>query len=146
MGLCLWYLLVDPWEGAARGPAKLCRSFVSGLLCKEGGCHGAVPSLPLWHPQVPAQPPSTLGRAAAGQPRAGDTWSTGVSALSSAAAESRGVLSSWQQTQHLQSHLCLCPGVLLGSLCLMSTDKWPTHTAGFPAAWGKPYHQLLISR
>lgn len=90
MGLCLWYLLVDPWEGAARGPAKLCLSFVSGLLCKEGGCHGAVPSLPLWHPQVPAQPPSSLGRAAAGQPRAGDTWSTGVSALSSAAAESRG--------------------------------------------------------
>lgn len=38
---------MNPWKGAAPGPAKLQLSFVSRLLCKDHSSDGTVPSLPL---------------------------------------------------------------------------------------------------
>lgn len=94
MGLCLWAPCGVPAGGSVRRSSSWASQSYGWALCHiccaERGCDGAVPSLPLCCPQVPAQPPFSLGRWPVGQARAGDTWQQlGWGALSSAAAESR---------------------------------------------------------
>lgn len=72
---------------ASKAAAEICVMFAVQRVWVRWSC-AFPPSL--FHPQVAAQPPFSLGRWAVGQARAGDTWEQlGWAAFSSAAAESR---------------------------------------------------------
>lgn len=112
MDLCFWAQCVVADGGsmrrssswASRAVVELCATFAVQRLQVWRSC-AFPPSL--LHPRVLAQLPFSLGRWAVGMGTPGSSWGE----MSSCRIQ--GEFSSWQQTQHLQSHLCSCAGVML---------------------------------